>query len=61
MALALLTKPDLLILDEPTEGLDPNQRRDVRVLIKKLAKDHTVMISTHVTQEVEALSSRVIV
>jgi ABC-2 type transport system ATP-binding protein len=61
IAAALLHKPKILIMDEPTEGLDPNQRTEIRSLIKKLAKDHTIIISTHVMQEVEAICSRMIV
>ena len=61
LALAMLHNPKVLILDEPTEGLDPNQRTEIRKLIKKLAKKHTVLLSTHVMQEVEALCSRVII
>ena len=61
MAMALLHRPAVLILDEPTEGLDPNQRTEVRHLIRKLAKGHTVLLSTHVMQEVEAVCSRIII
>ena len=61
MAMALLHRPAVLILDEPTEGLDPNQRTEVRHLIRKLAKGHTVLLSTHVMQEVEAVCSRLII
>ncbi|MBN1162536.1 ATP-binding cassette domain-containing protein [Patescibacteria group bacterium] len=61
IAVALLNNPKILIMDEPTEGLDPNQRREIRDLIKKLAKEHTILISTHVMQEVEALCTRAIV
>jgi ABC-2 type transport system ATP-binding protein len=61
IALALLHDPKILIMDEPTEGLDPNQRGEIRKLIKDLAKDHTVIVSTHVMQEVEALCSRMII
>jgi len=61
MAMALLHRPAVLIMDEPTEGLDPNQRTEVRNLIRKLAKGHTVLLSTHVMQEVEAVCSRLII
>ena len=61
MAVALLHKPDVLILDEPTEGLDPNQRSDVRSLIKDFAQDHTVIMSTHVMQEAQAICDRMII
>lgn len=61
MAQALLGDPKILILDEPTEGLDPNQRQEIRKLITTLGKDHTVLLSTHVMQEVEALCERVII
>lgn len=61
IAMALLKKPKVLILDEPTEGLDPNQRGEIRSLIKELAKNHTIIISTHVMQEVEALCTRMII
>src|SRR5258708_36763142 len=50
---ALLHEPDLLILDEPTIGLDPNQIRQVRELIKNLGKQHTILLSTHILPEVE--------
>ena len=58
---ALVHDPDLLILDEPTIGLDPNQIRHVRELIKNLAQKRTVLISTHILSEVEVMCSRVIV
>lgn len=61
LAAALLHKPAILILDEPTEGLDPNQRGDIRTLIKQLAKNHTIVISTHVMAEVEAVCNRLII
>ncbi len=61
IALSLIHKPDILILDEPTEGLDPNQRSEIRKLIKDLGKNKTVIISTHVMQEVEAMCSRVVI
>jgi len=61
LADALVHDPDLLILDEPTIGLDPNQIRQVRELIKNLANKRTVLISTHILSEVEIMCSRVIV
>ncbi len=61
IAQVLVHDPKILILDEPTEGLDPNQRGEIRNLIKKLGKDRTVIISTHVMQEVEAMCSRIII
>jgi ABC-2 type transport system ATP-binding protein len=61
LADALVHDPDLLILDEPTIGLDPNQIRSVRELIKNLAQKRTVLISTHILPEVEIMCSRVIV
>ena len=60
MAQALLHDPQVLILDEPTSGLDPNQTHDVRELILSLAKTKTVLLSTHILQEVRAVCSRVI-
>ena len=60
MAQALLHDPDVLILDEPTSGLDPNQLVGIRELIKDLGKSKTVLLSTHVLQEVEILCDRVI-
>src|SRR5206468_11079395 len=61
LADALLAEPDLLILDEPTIGLDPNQIRHVRELIKNLGKHHTILLSTHILPEVEMTCSRVII
>ena len=61
LADALLHEPDLLILDEPTMGLDPNQIRQVRELIKNLGKQHTILLSTHILPEVEMTCSRVII
>ncbi|OGF99556.1 hypothetical protein A2Y99_04280 [Candidatus Gottesmanbacteria bacterium RBG_13_37_7] len=61
IAICLLHKPSVLIMDEPTEGLDPNQRTEIRALIKTLSKDHTIIMSTHVMQEVEAVCNRMIV
>lgn len=61
MAAALLAEPDILIMDEPTEGLDPNQRSEIRQLIKKLAENHTIIMSTHVMQEAQAVCSRLLI
>lgn len=60
LAQALLHEPEILILDEPTSGLDPNQIRHVRGMIANLAKTRTVLLSTHILQEVEAMASRII-
>lgn len=60
VAQAILGKPKLLILDEPTNGLDPEQTQHMRELIKQLANDATVILSTHIMQEVEALCTRVL-
>lgn len=61
LADALIHEPDLLILDEPTNGLDPNQIRAIRSLIKELGKKHTILISTHILSEVEMTCNRVII
>jgi ABC-2 type transport system ATP-binding protein len=61
LASALLHDPDVLILDEPTTGLDPNQLVDIRAVIKAVGKNKTVLLSTHIMQEVEALCDRVII
>ena len=61
LATALLHNPDVLILDEPTTGLDPNQLVEIRELIKNIGKDKTVFLSTHIMQEVEAICDRVII
>ena len=61
IAAALLHNPDVLILDEPTTGLDPNQLIEIRALIKRMGKDKTVLFSTHILQEVEAICDRVII
>ena len=60
MAQALLHEPDVLILDEPTAGLDPNQIRDVRKTIRTLGENKTILLSTHILQEVDAIASRVL-
>ena len=60
MAQALLHDPEVLILDEPTSGLDPNQIRGVRTLIRELGKSKTVLVSTHILQEVEPIAGRVL-
>ncbi len=61
LAAALLHDPEVLILDEPTTGLDPNQLADIRNLIKEIGKSKTVLLSTHIMQEVEAMCDRVII
>ena len=61
LASALLHNPDVLILDEPTTGLDPNQLVEIRELIKNIGKDKTVFLSTHIMQEVEAICDRIII
>lgn len=61
LAQAMLHNPKVLILDEPTSGLDPNQINDIRKLISEFGKDRTVMLSTHIMQEVEAMCDRVII
>jgi len=58
---ALVHEPDLIILDEPTIGLDPHQIRSVRALVKELGKQHTVVLSTHILNEVEMTCSRVLI
>ena len=60
MAQTLLHEPDVLILDEPTAGLDPNQIREVRRTMRKLGETKTILLSTHILQEVEAMASRVV-
>ncbi|MCA9736040.1 MAG: ATP-binding cassette domain-containing protein [Gemmatimonadota bacterium] len=61
LAGAILHKPELLVLDEPTEGLDPNQRVEIRRLVSTLGRERTVLLSTHVMQEVEATCSRLLI
>lgn len=60
LAAVLLSEPKVLLLDEPTEGLDPNQKASIREIIKKYAKNHTVIISTHTLEDVEALAGSVL-
>lgn len=60
MAQVLLHEPDVLIMDEPTSGLDPNQIREVRQTIRNIGKSKTILLSTHILQEVEAVADRVI-
>ena len=61
LAQAMIGNPELLILDEPTTGLDPNQLEDIRTLIREMGKDRTVILSTHILQEVKQMCSRVII
>ncbi|HXG45704.1 MAG TPA: ATP-binding cassette domain-containing protein [Gemmatimonadales bacterium] len=61
LAAAILHRPDLLVLDEPTEGLDPNQRVEIRSLIRDLGRDRTVILSTHVLSEVQFTCSRLLI
>lgn len=61
LARAFLHNPQVLILDEPTVGLDPNQLREVRALIQEVAKEHTVLFSTHILQEAQAICDKVLV
>ena len=61
IAAALIHDPDILILDEPTSGLDPNQLLDIRNLIKSVGKNKTVLLSTHIMQEVDKICSRIII
>lgn len=61
LAAAIIHEPEVLILDEPTTGLDPNQLIEIRTLIKKIGATKTVMLSTHIMQEVEAICDRVII
>src|SRR5690606_25662090 len=61
LACALLHDPEVLILDEPTTGLDPNQLVEIRELIKNVGKNKTVFLSTHIMQEVEAICDRILI
>ncbi len=61
LAAALIHNPEILILDEPTTGLDPNQLVEIRNLIKKLGKDKTILLSTHIMQEIENIADRVLI
>ena len=61
LAQALISNPKVLILDEPTSGLDPNQLEEIRSLIREIGKDKTVLLSTHIMQEIKAICNRVIV
>jgi ABC-2 type transport system ATP-binding protein len=61
LAQALIHDPDVLILDEPTDGLDPNQKHEVRKLINEMAEDKCIIVSTHILEEVEAVCSRTII
>lgn len=61
MAQSLIHDPEVLIMDEPTDGLDPNQKHEVRKLIKELSKDKCVILSTHILEEVEAVCNRAII
>lgn len=61
LAQAMIGDPELLILDEPTTGLDPNQLEDIRTLIREMGKDRTVILSTHILQEVKQMCSRVVI
>lgn len=61
LAAALLHDPDVLILDEPTTGLDPNQLQEIRKLIREIGKEKTILLSTHILKEVEAVCDRVLI
>ena len=60
-AQSIIHDPEYLIMDEPTDGLDPNQKHEVRVMIRQMARDKAIILSTHILEEVEALCSRAII
>jgi ABC-2 type transport system ATP-binding protein len=61
LAQSLIHDPEVLILDEPTDGLDPNQKHDMRQLIREMGRTKSIIISTHVLEEVEAVCSRAVI
>ena len=61
LAQAIIHDPEVLVLDEPTDGLDPNQKHEVRTLIRSMAKDKAIVLSTHILEEVEAVCTRAII
>ena len=61
LAQAIMHDPPVLILDEPTDGLDPNQKHEVRTLINEMARDKIIVISTHILEEVDAVCTRAII
>ena len=61
LAQAILHDPEVLVLDEPTDGLDPNQKHEVRTLIREMAKDKAIVLSTHILEEVEAVCTRAMI
>ena len=61
LAQAIIHNPEVIVLDEPTEGLDPNQMREIRALIRELGRQHSVILSTHLLPEVQAVCERVII
>src|SRR6202008_4475349 len=61
LAQAIIHDPEVLILDEPTDGLDPNQKHEVRTLIKRMGRDKAIIFSTHILEEVEAACTRAII
>lgn len=61
LAQAILSRPDILLLDEPTEGLDPNQRRDIQTLLHQLKKGRTLLVSSHVLGEISRIANRIVI